>query len=289
MRSTKTKWWLDALLFLGFLVSFFLELTGVELHQWIGLILGLLVFVHLISHLDWVTTVVSNFFSSTSNSARLNLIIDTGIGLGFCLIIFTGLIISTWLNLSFIDYATWRHLHILTSIFTLFALLFKLVLHRKWIVCVAEKYIFTRNSNQVKVPVADKPRAAAPLNRREFLKVGALVGMGTVIGINQLHSILEEMAVEESTGSQNYSSNGWSSGSDVNVGLQQESTSNEVIVEPQSYSTVQPTAVPKTITANTQASTACQVLCRKRCSYPGQCRRYVDANGNGKCDNGECL
>ena len=38
---------------------------------------------------------------------------------------------------------------------------------------------------------------------------------------------------------------------------------------------------------NTSTNT-CQVLCNRRCSFPGHCRRYTDANGNNRCDLGEC-
>ena len=33
----KTRWWVDAVLFAGFIATFFLDLTGVELHQWLGI------------------------------------------------------------------------------------------------------------------------------------------------------------------------------------------------------------------------------------------------------------
>ena len=44
-----------------------------------------------------------------------------------------------------------------------------------------------------------------------------------------------------------------------------------------------PTAVPSA------ASNPCTVQCPAQCAYPGKCRRYVDSNRNGLCDNGECL
>ncbi len=37
------------------------------------------------------------------------------------------------------------------------------------------------------------------------------------------------------------------------------------------------------------ASTTCRVRCNRRCAYPGHCRKYVDSNGNERCDLGECL
>jgi hypothetical protein len=44
----KAHWWIDMLLFFGFLVAFFLSLTGVELHQWVGILGGVLVTYHLL-------------------------------------------------------------------------------------------------------------------------------------------------------------------------------------------------------------------------------------------------
>jgi hypothetical protein len=42
---------------------------------------------------------------------------------------------------------------------------------------------------------------------------------------------------------------------------------------------------PKTVNSS---ETNCQVICDQGCTYPGQCRRYTDQNGNGICDLTEC-
>ena len=56
-------------------------------------------------------------------------------------------------------------------------------------------------------------------------------------------------------------------------------TSQEIIEEQLSAS----------LTSDLQpASPSCTVVCDKGCVYPGQCRRYIDENGNGFCDLTEC-
>jgi hypothetical protein len=45
----------------------------------------------------------------------------------------------------------------------------------------------------------------------------------------------------------------------------------------------------QTVTETQTAVAACTIRCPRGCSFPGHCRRYVDQNGNGKCDLGECL
>jgi hypothetical protein len=50
-----------------------------------------------------------------------------------------------------------------------------------------------------------------------------------------------------------------------------------------------PTTVDESIpSTSSSSSSSCTVRCRKACSYPGHCHRYVDANDNGRCDLGEC-
>ena len=44
----KTNWWIDTVLFIGFITTFFLDLTGVEAHQWIGILSGALAAYHLL-------------------------------------------------------------------------------------------------------------------------------------------------------------------------------------------------------------------------------------------------
>ncbi len=285
MNTQKTNWWLDALLFAGFIILFLLDVTGIEFHQWLGISMGVLILAHLVRHLDCITTVLSRFFGKTSPSARVNLVIDAGLGIGFVLIIFTGLIISTWLNLTFIDYASWKYIHILTSVFTLFALLLKIFLHRKWIVCVAEKHIFGRNSKKEPGSVVLPQWVGMKVNRREFLKVSALLGAGTIIGVTQIHKVLEEAVTEKI-------SNSSAAASASTVTPASVAGSSEVVTQEQSVAATveQPTALPTAVVAkSSQSTTACSVLCRRGCSFPGQCRKYVDSNGNGKCDRGECL
>jgi hypothetical protein len=285
MKSQKTNWWLDAVLYAGFLATFFLNITGVEIHQWIGLIIGFLVLLHLVLHIDWVTMATTKFFDKLPNSARLNLVLDAGIGVGFFSIIFTGIVMSTWLNLAIANYSAWSTIHTLLSVFTLFVLVFKLILHRKWIVCTAEKYIFHRDPRKAPVSSGIPVAAIGRINRREFLKVGALAGAGAVIGIVQFHNILEETLVQKTTSNPilNSATVGATSTDPQTV---QHTAANEY--QASTISPAQPTAIPITSQADNQSATDCQVQCSRGCSFPGRCRRYADSNGNGKCDRGEC-
>ncbi len=39
-------WWIDAFLLAVFIAAFFLNLTGLELHQWIGIVGGIGILLH---------------------------------------------------------------------------------------------------------------------------------------------------------------------------------------------------------------------------------------------------
>ena len=61
MKRDKQKhnWLLDATLFGGFLAALWLDLTGVAVHQWLGVAVGLIAGYHLWKHWSWVKAVAS--------------------------------------------------------------------------------------------------------------------------------------------------------------------------------------------------------------------------------------
>ena len=260
MNTQKNRWLLDATLFTGFLVCFFLDLTGLSLHQWIGVIGGTAAAYHLVTHWNWVSAVMERFFGHTSNQARIYYLIDAVLLFGFTTIIGTGLVISTWLNLSLTNYAAWHTVHILASITTLAALVLKIGLHAGWIITAARK-IFTSPIPQSRAvaPVA----ASSGMYRRDFLKLMGVVGIASLLAMSSsVQSLQAASETQEDTSSTASSTNSV--------------TTN---VHPSTGSGV---------SSSSQSSSACSVLCGRGCSYPGHCRRYTDSNSNGRCDLGEC-
>jgi hypothetical protein len=251
----KTRWWVDASLFAGLITACFVNLTGVDMHQWIGVLAGAIALYHLLTHLNWIEVVTERFFGKTSAISRVYYLIDAGLMAGFFSMIATGLVMSTWLNLDLSNYATWRTVHIGATIASVSLTFVKLILHRSWIVQTARKWVFPS-------PLSTAPAApAAPggMSRREFLAT-----MGTV-------SLASLLALGQSIDSLNASS--------------QEAASTAASTSTTSSSSQSSASKIANITSST---TTCALLCGKRCSYPGRCRRYTDSNANGRCDLGEC-
>ena len=131
-----TRWFLDAALFLGFFFTFLLDLTGLEVHQWLGVSAGALAAYHLATHWTWVTAVTRRFFAGTPGRSRLYYVLDALIMGGFVTIAVTGLVISSWLNLKLGSYDGWLTVHIWASVAALAALVAKIGLHWRWVVSV---------------------------------------------------------------------------------------------------------------------------------------------------------
>ncbi len=249
MNKQKHNWLIDAALFIGFLLSFWLELTGVALHQWLGVVIGVGAGYHLLTHWTWVKSVTSRFFKQTSAQARRYYVVDATVLIGLAMIIVTGLVISTWLNLTLTNYSTWWTVHVIASLGTLAAIVIKLGLHWRWIIATARRYIF---------PPRPQP-AGNGLDRREFLRLMSGVSVFAVIAAGSAVEALKQTAA---------------------------TTAATATSSTQSKTTNQSTGTAST---QSQSASNCTVRCNKGCSYPGHCRRYTDSNNNGRCDWGECV
>jgi uncharacterized membrane protein YbhN (UPF0104 family) len=235
------------------------------LHQWIGVLGGLLAGFHLLLHWSWFDTVSQRFWQGISHNVRFKYLLDSSLLLGFVAIISTGLVISSWLNLTLTNYGTWLSIHILGSIFTLITLFIKIGLHWKWIARTS-RTTFAQPQPALAMPgkAASTPVRSDRMDRREFLKV-----MGVASGASLLALL---------------------SASNSLVALQNDATTTAV--ETTTTNTVSQSSstneFSQSSTNDTSASTTCTIQCNKHCSYPGHCRRYTDANQDNYCDLGQC-
>jgi hypothetical protein len=261
-HKPSTNWIIGAALFGGFILSLWLDLTGLALHQWLGLAVGALAIYHLAAHWRWFTAVSQRFFGRTSRQARTFYLIDAGLAAGFALIAVTGLAISTWLDLALASYAGWRAVHIAASVLTLALVVVKIGLHGRWIVSTARKHLLAAPAGRT---AAQPVSATGPNGRRDFLRL--MGGVSAVALLGGLHAL----------GSLNNREAEASDDSPATAAQSQASGSSSL------------PAARSSSAATGASSAACTVQCNRRCSYPGHCRRYTDSNGNGRCDLGECL
>lgn len=257
----KMNWWIDASLFVGLIICFYLDLTGVSLHQWLGIFGGVLAVYHLITHWSWVTAVSQRFFGHTSLKARLYYVIDALVFSGLAVIVGTGLVISTWLNLSLTNYTGWLSLHITASIVTLCLMVLKLSLHWRWIVSATRSVFAPLPQPQLQRGLAPIQSVPVPvrvnsrqMSRAEFLKVIGVVGVTSILALTSAGASLKLLEDSETSAS----------------AQEQTSTSSQSVSS-----------------SSAASSSTCSIRCNRRCSFPGNCRKYTDSNNNGRCDLGE--
>jgi hypothetical protein len=289
MKNTKTNGLLDIVILLGFLASFFLSLTGLAVHQWLGTALFLGVIFHLVNHLNWVKSVFRRFFTKTSARARIYALIDGLLLYGFVMIVETGLVISTWFNLNLSNYEVWLKIHIDASIATLLLLVLKMGLHWRWIAKTAEKILHPAPQlDHLALPTAPQ---SAGISRRDFLVTMGLVGLGSALAISNVLPTLKKVAASIEAAQNNDIT-----AAETTAQVQTTNTATPVKAAaasptnvPVSTTAVQTTAAPATA-ATLQNNLVCTATCPKgnHCSFPGRCGRYVDHDNNGLCDLGEC-
>ncbi len=253
MPKQKQNWIIDAGLFTGFLLTFFLDLTGLGWHQWLGVFIGTLALYHLVSHWNWVITVSKRLLSVTSKQSRLYYLVDWIVLAGFAAIGISGLMISTWFDLELSNYLLWKNIHLYSSIAALGFILVKIGTHWRWIVKTSSKY-FGIWKGSARVPAAFISQGKSlngSLNRREFLQLMGVAGLASLISASNLLEIGSETS-HSIIKSRYYGSN--VPQSDLTQGAVQE----------------------------------CSPICNQGCTYPGKCRRYTDQNQNGICDLTEC-
>jgi hypothetical protein len=289
MKNQKSNWLLDVTILLGFLVSFFLNLTGLAVHQWLGVAVFLGILFHLVNHWDWVKSVFSKFFGKTSARARIYALIDGLLLYGFVMIVETGLVISTWFNLNLTNYEVWLDIHIYSSIATLLVAVLKVGLHWRWIVKTASK-IFKPTPKLVSQGLTTSPQVSS-VSRRDFLVTMGLVGLGSALAIsNVLPSLKKASAsteVAQSTDATATTAATQAQPTDSSTQAQAATAASTDAPTAIPTATAQPTAEP---TVAAQNSLVCYATCPKgrHCSFPGNCGRYTDSNSNGLCDLGEC-
>ncbi|MHB0875373.1 MAG: hypothetical protein ACYC5O_04935 [Anaerolineae bacterium] len=291
----KLKWIVDAVLLLGFLAALALDVTGLPLHQWLGVGIAALASYHLLVHRDWVASVTRRFFGQTGGRARLYYAIDAALLLGLLAITVSGLVISTWLNLPLANYEAWRVTHVAASLASLWLAVVKLGLHWRWIAAVARRHVLPA------IPAARTPAPVpatvpASTGRRDFLKlvggVGTLAALATASVLDDRADALAPTAVvyldsPTATATPSATAEPTASASAAATATDSPGASATGTETATAVASATPTAVAATATV--QQATTCTVRCPRGCSYPGQCRRYVDSDGNKKCDLGECL
>ena len=270
------------------------------LHQWLGIAVGLLAAYHLLTHWTWVKS-VSQRLARTSGQAQAYYLVDASLLLGFTGTLVSGLIISTWLDLPLGNFSVWRALHVAVSVVTLGLVCLKIALHWRWITSIARRYVFQPALGDVSHEISggtargarpgDEQRAQQRLasraftERRDFLKLAGVIGAAAFISLASALDLDESQAASSSSQAADAAAEAAVEADSDPAEFGQSSPANSVT----SGGVYGEASGGVYGGVSGGVSGGCSQLCPRGCTYPGHCRRYTDANGNNRCDLGECL
>lgn len=144
-NPTKVNLFLDVVIFAAFLLALDPRLTGIALHEWLGLAGAAAVVVHLLLHWEWIVGVTRRFLGRTSGAARLNYVVDTLFFIDLVVISLSGLMVSQallpLLGLEAPGGTFWLVAHSLSADLAVALVAVHAALHWKWIVNAVRRYV----------------------------------------------------------------------------------------------------------------------------------------------------
>jgi hypothetical protein len=143
--QTKTKLWVDILIFVVFLIAMDPQSSGLAIHEWLTLSVVAAMVVHLLLNWDWITEITGRFLGKLGTLNRINYILNWLLFIDGTLIMVSGVMISEVvlplmgikLPLGF----AWRRLHDMSANIGLILLGLHTALHWGWVVTTFKKYL----------------------------------------------------------------------------------------------------------------------------------------------------
>ena len=167
ISPVKTNFLVDIAIFLAFLVALEPHLTGMTIHEWLGIAFGAAIVTHLVLHWKWLVATTKRFVGRLPGNTRLNYILNALFFINMTVLIFTGLMISETalpaLGIQLGQGGSFQRLHTLTADWALYLLALHVALHWRWIVTTTNRYAVQPLLRPFRGPARKQPVAALPL------------------------------------------------------------------------------------------------------------------------------
>lgn len=128
-----SNFWIDVVAFVVYLVAANPTMTGIGLHEWVGLAALVALFVHCLVHADWVVRACKGAFKARSWARIGVLLLDAALMLSLVVCVVSGIMVSGDVLLSLglfaQGYFFWDPLHAASAKVLLVLLLVHLVVH----------------------------------------------------------------------------------------------------------------------------------------------------------------
>ncbi len=143
--QTKSKLWVDILIFVAFLVTMDPHSSGLAIHEWLSLSMLAAMTVHLLLNWDWIIQITSRFLGKLGGLNRVNYILNWLLFVDGTLIMISGIMISEsalpLLGIHLPQGFGWRRLHDMSANLFLLMLGIHTALHWSWIANTFNRYL----------------------------------------------------------------------------------------------------------------------------------------------------
>lgn len=143
---TRKNFLLDLVLFVALLIAFEPRLSGIPIHEWLSLVLGITLTVHLLWHWDWMLNIGKRYFKRLFHVSRLKFVVDLLFLIAFVTVLVSGLLVSRSIlplfGIQTVHRSLWRPIHSLSGNLSLLFLAIHLGLNWDWFVCTLKRYVW---------------------------------------------------------------------------------------------------------------------------------------------------
>lgn len=143
--QTKTKLWLDIIIFVAFLVTMDPRSSGIAIHEWLSLAMLAALTLHLLLSWDWIINISQRFMGKLGTQNRINYVLNWLLFIDGTLLIVSGVMISEvampFLGIRLPEGFAWRRLHDMSANLGLLMLGLHTALHWSWIVNTFSRYL----------------------------------------------------------------------------------------------------------------------------------------------------
>ena len=143
--QTKTKLWLDIIIFAAFLITMDPRSSGIAIHEWLSLAMLAALTLHLLLSWDWIINISQRFMGKLGTQNRINYILNWLLFIDGTLLIVSGVMISEvampFLGIRLPEGFAWRRLHDMSANLGLLMLGLHTALHWSWIVNTFSRYL----------------------------------------------------------------------------------------------------------------------------------------------------
>jgi hypothetical protein len=148
---TRLDFWFDAALLAGYTLAYSYGFTGIAIHEWLGIALGLALMFHLTLHWDWVIRSTKKLFNPRGHD-KLIWAVNLLLMLAMVMCVVSGIVISEValpsMGISPHVGPSWQRFHILTAEITLGLVPVHVALRWRWIVRVARRLWTSRSARR---------------------------------------------------------------------------------------------------------------------------------------------